>query len=95
LANSKLSFTVAGLIAGRLGGVSTASRSLLRRAFEAVLGRPPSAEELGLSEKFLAQEEERFRGPEKTGVAGVSNQRSHVTRLACARGSGPRSTESQ
>ncbi|MCU1273745.1 MAG: Multidrug transporter, partial [Bryobacterales bacterium] len=65
LANSKLSFTAAGLIAGRLGGVSAASAKFIALAFEAVLGRPPSAEELSLSEKFLAQEEERFRGPEK------------------------------
>ena len=65
LANSKLSFTVAGLIAGRFGGVSTASAKFVATAFEAVLGRPPSAKELSLSEKFLVQEEERFRGPEK------------------------------
>ena len=30
-----------------------------------VLGRPPSAEELGLSQKFMEQEQERFRDPEK------------------------------
>ena len=56
---------MAGLIAGRLGGASAASAKFVATAFEAVLGRPPSAEELSLSEKFLAQEEERFRGPEK------------------------------
>ena len=70
LANSKLSFTVAGLIASRLGGVSVTSAKFVTTAFEAVLGRPPSAEELGLSEKFLAQEEERFRGPEKPAWQG-------------------------
>ena len=70
LANSKLSFTVAGLIAGRLGGVSATSAKFVTRAFEAVLGRPPSAEELSLSERFLAQEEERFRGPEKPAWQG-------------------------
>ena len=70
LANSKLSFTVASLIAGRLGGVSAASAKFVTTAFEAVLGRPPLAEELNLSEKFLAQEEERFRGPEKLAWQG-------------------------
>jgi len=70
LSNSKLSFTVAGLIAGRLGGVSAASAKFISLAFEAVLGRPPSADELTLSEKYLAQEEERFRGPEKPAWQG-------------------------
>jgi len=70
LANSKLSFTVAGLIAGRLGGVSATSAKFATTAFEAVLGRPPLAEELSLSEKFLAQEEQRFRGPEKPAWEG-------------------------
>ncbi len=70
LANSKLSFTVAGLIAGRLGGVSMAPAKFVTRAFEAVLGRPPSEEELTLSEKFLAQEEKRFGGSEKPAWQG-------------------------
>jgi hypothetical protein len=70
LANSKLSFTVASLIAGRLGGVNAASAKFVTTAFEAVLGRPPLADELSLSEKFLAQEEERFRGPEKPAWQG-------------------------
>ena len=75
LANSKLSFTVAGLITGRLGGVSAASAKFVTTAFEAVLGRPPLAEELSLSEKFLAQEEQRFRGPEKPAWQGSAAAR--------------------
>jgi len=72
LSNSKLSFTVAGLIAGRLGGVSPASAKFVTTAFDAVLGRPPSPEEMTLSEKFLVQEEERFRGPEKPAWQGAA-----------------------
>jgi len=64
LANSKLSFTVAGLVASHLGGESPPAATFVAKAFEAVLGRPPRAEELDLSEKFLDREEERFRDPE-------------------------------
>jgi hypothetical protein len=72
LANSKLSFTVAGLIAGRVGGVSPVPAKFVTTAFDAVLGRPPSAEEMTLSEKFLTQEEERFRSPEKPAWQGAA-----------------------
>ncbi len=65
LANSKLSFTVAGLMAGHLGGASPPAAAFVARAFEAVLDRPPSAEELRLSQQYLEREEDRFRDPEK------------------------------
>ena len=65
LANSKMSFAVAGLVAGHLGGEAPADATFVQKAFEAVLGRPPSAEEPDLSQKFIEQEQERFRDPEK------------------------------
>ena len=65
LANSKLSFAVAGLMAGHLGGASPPAAAFVARAFEAVLDRPPSAEELRLSQQYLEREEDRFRDPEK------------------------------
>ena len=64
LANSKLSFTVASLLARQLGGEATPAPIFVAKVFEAVLERPPAAEELGLSLKFLEREEERFRDPE-------------------------------
>jgi len=65
LANSKMSFTVAALVAGHLGGEAPPAAAFVEKAFEAVLGRPPSSEELDLSQKFIEQEQERFRDPEK------------------------------
>jgi hypothetical protein len=65
LANSKMSFAVAGLVAGHLGGEAPSAAAFVQRAFEAVLGRPPTPEELDLSQKFIEQEQERFRDPEK------------------------------
>ena len=65
LANSKMSFMVAGLVAGHLGGEAPPAAAFVEKAFEAVLGRPPSPEELDLSQKFIEQEQERFRDPEK------------------------------
>jgi hypothetical protein len=67
MANSKLSFTVAGRIAAQLGGVSPPAAAFVAKAFEGVLGRPATAEETSLSTKFLQQEEARFRDPEKSG----------------------------
>ncbi|PYV88059.1 MAG: hypothetical protein DMG05_16215, partial [Acidobacteria bacterium] len=64
LANSKLSFTVASLLARQLGGEATPAPIFVAKVFEAVLERTPAAEELGLSMKFLEREEERFRDPE-------------------------------
>jgi hypothetical protein len=65
LANSRLSFTVAGLMTGRLGGESPPAEAFLEQAFQVVLNRPPSAEELRLSKEFLDREAERFRGSKK------------------------------
>jgi hypothetical protein len=73
LANSKLSFTVADQIAGRLGRESAEPGGFITSAFEAVLGRPPSTEELTMSEEFLAQEEKRFGGPEKPVWEGAAS----------------------
>lgn len=69
LANSKLSFTVAGLMAGHLGGEKPPSPTFVARAFEMILDRPPSTEELRLSQQFLEREEQRFRDPEKPAWA--------------------------
>jgi hypothetical protein len=65
LANSKLSFTAASLMADHLGGQNPPAAAFVARAFESVLDRPPSAAELRLSEQFLEREEARFRDPEK------------------------------
>ena len=70
LANSKLSFTVAGLMAGHMGGVSPPAAAFVTRAFEMVLDRPPSAQELRLSQQFLEREEQRFRDPDKPAGEG-------------------------
>jgi len=72
LANSKMSFTVAGLLAGHLGGAAPPAATFVEKAFEAVLGRPPSPEELDLSQKFIDQEQERFRDPEKPAWQGAA-----------------------
>ena len=52
-------------MAGHLGGEAPSAAAFVQRAFEAVLGRPPTPEELDLSQKFIEQEQERFRDPEK------------------------------
>jgi hypothetical protein len=65
LANSKLSFMVAGRIADDLGGESPAATEFIAGAFGAILDRSPSAEELHLSEQFLEREEQQFRTAEK------------------------------
>jgi hypothetical protein len=60
-----MSFTVAGLLASHLGGETPPEATFVAKAFETVLGRPPSPEELDLSQKFIEQEQERFSDPEK------------------------------
>jgi len=70
LANSKLSFTVAERILGRLGGESSPTAAFVGNAFADVLGRPPTAPEFTLSQKFLEREEERFRDPAKSAWQG-------------------------
>lgn len=70
LSNSKLSFTSAGLIASRLGSENGPAADFVGKAFEAVLGRPPSAGELRLSREFLEQYEQQFRDVEKPGWQG-------------------------
>ncbi len=86
LANSKMSFTVAGLMAGHLGGEAPPAATFVEKAFEAVLGRPPSPEELDLSQKFIEQEQERFRDPEKQAwQQGWARPALTLNRPSCAR----------
>jgi mono/diheme cytochrome c family protein len=81
LSNSRLSFQVAVRISGRLGGVSAAPANFVSVAFETVLGRPPSSQELSLSEKFLIREEERFRAFETTQRGNAANGQATLTAL--------------
>jgi Protein of unknown function (DUF1553) len=74
LSNSKISFTVAGLMAGHLGGEAPPVATFVTKAFEAILDRPPSSAELDLSEKYIEQEQQRFRdakppAPQKDAAA--------------------------
>jgi mono/diheme cytochrome c family protein len=76
LANSKLSFNVADVITTRLGGEGPAPTAFVAGAFEAVLDRPPSDDELRLSQQYLARQEERFRSAEKQAVQSGAAQAS-------------------
>jgi hypothetical protein len=70
-------------VAGHLGGETPKPAEFVEKAFEAVLGRPPSPEELDLSQKFVDQEQERFRDPEKPAWqqgAGSAETKSPVLR---------------
>ena len=64
LSNSKLSRRVARALAQKLGQNTPAS-AFIDAAFEAVLGRPASAEERNESVRFLARQAELFRDPAK------------------------------
>ena len=69
LSNSKLSHTMARLLARRLtqevGDTEKSDPHLIDKAFEAVLGRPPSAKERAESRKFLVEQSELYGKPEK------------------------------
>jgi hypothetical protein len=67
LSNSKLSFTTARLITRQLGEETPPAPAFIAKAFELILGRPPSDGELALSQKYLQEQEERLRPPAKSG----------------------------
>jgi len=82
LANSKLSLTQSRLLTKRIGGVDHAPEHFLREAFESVLGRPPSSEELTKSLNFLERQEallhEKLRAREDL-VHALFNRSEFVT----------------
>ena len=55
LANSQLSVEKARVLAAKLG-ISAAPAEFVKTAFETILGRPPSAEELAVGERFLQRQ---------------------------------------
>ena len=55
LANSQISVEKARVLAAKIG-VGTAPEAFVRSAFETILGRPPSGEELALGVRFLAKQ---------------------------------------
>ena len=69
LSNSKLSHTMSRLLARRLteevGDTGKSDPRLIDKAFEVVLGRPPSAKERAESRKFLVEQSELYGKPEK------------------------------
>lgn len=56
LANSKLSFEQAGILAAKLGGVEAAAEQFVRDAFLAVLARPVSEAERSKSMAYLERQ---------------------------------------
>jgi hypothetical protein len=64
LSNSKLSRTMARLLARRLGSPSE-TRVFIEAAYETILGRLPSATEQSESEQFLRHQAELLANPEK------------------------------
>jgi hypothetical protein len=69
IANSPLSLSQSRLLARRLsdsvGNAVADNRAFIERAFERLLSRGPSADELQLCEKFLAGQSTRLADPEK------------------------------
>jgi Protein of unknown function (DUF1553) len=70
LSNSKLSRAMARLLAQRLGSQS-GTLAFVEAAYEAVLGRPPSAAEQSESEQFLRQQAELLSNPERLSASRV------------------------
>jgi mono/diheme cytochrome c family protein len=76
LANSKLSYSQARLLARKISGERLADAQFIRDAFEITLGRPPTEKELSESASFLRQQETLFLNPKgltllQAGTAGV------------------------
>ncbi|PYV37207.1 MAG: hypothetical protein DMG06_28710, partial [Acidobacteria bacterium] len=73
MSNSKLSFGQARLLARKICQSFPAAQSsasdFVREAFERVLGRPPSSEELRESTSFVKEEVELLSRPEKLSVS--------------------------
>jgi hypothetical protein len=68
LANSNLSFTQARILARQLSkqtGGEANTNEFIRAAFEQILGRPPSAQEVAKSTSFLLAQAQRLRDPAK------------------------------
>jgi len=63
LANSRLSYNLARLLARRLRSKATSPETFIATAVETVLGRPPSASELTESKKFLLEQAQFYRRP--------------------------------
>ena len=81
LANSKLSLTEARLLAKALAAKAPTAPEFVGRAFETVLNRPPSAEERVESEKFLKEQEELFRDPQKLTPVKIAEGKADKEKL--------------
>jgi uncharacterized protein DUF1549/uncharacterized protein DUF1553/cytochrome c len=78
IANSTLSLTQSRLLARRLSGAAgetTASnRTFIEQAYEQILSRMPSPDEVQLSEKFLSVQSDRLAQPDKLTVFSADSK---------------------
>ncbi len=65
MANGQLSFSISRILAGQLTSAGTTGTAFVRAAFERLLGRPPSIEEVRESASYLGAQTALYQDPAK------------------------------